>query len=94
MQRELTEAREHGLSHDASQAAEQLVLLSAAIGAHDRRTRGHSERVRLYAELLGEELHLENDDRHKLQWAALIHDMGKITVPPQILKAKGAKKNK
>jgi hypothetical protein len=45
--------------------------------------------VRLYAELLGEELHLTDDERHRLQWAALIHDMGKITVPPEILNKKG-----
>ena len=89
MERELTAARAHGLSDDPSRAAEQLVLLSSAIGAHDRRTRGHSERVRLYAELLGEELHLNADDRQKLQWAALIHDMGKITVAPEILNKKG-----
>ena len=89
MERVLTEARVNGLSVDKAQAAEQLVLLSTAIGTHDRRTRGHSERVRLYAELLGEELHLSDDDRHKLQWAALIHDMGKITVPPEILNKKG-----
>ena len=89
MERALTEARTNGLSADRAQAAEQLVLLSTAIGAHDRRTRGHSERVRLYAELLGEELHLSDDERHKLQWAALIHDMGKITVPVEILNKKG-----
>jgi hypothetical protein len=89
MERALVEARTNGLSADRAEAAMQLVLLSTAIGAHDRRTRGHSERVRLYAELLGEELHLTNEERHKLQWAALIHDMGKITVPPEILNKRG-----
>ena len=89
MERALIEARTNGLSADRAEAAEQLVLLSTAIGAHDRRTRGHSERVRLYAELLGEELHLTDEERHKLQWAALIHDMGKITVPPEILNKRG-----
>jgi hypothetical protein len=89
MERELTDARANGLSQEPGRAAEQLVLLSTAIGAHDRRTRGHSERVRLYAELLGEELHLDEEERRKLQWAALIHDMGKITVPPAILNKKG-----
>ena len=89
MERALVEARTNGLSADRAEAAEQLVLLSTAIGAHDRRTRGHCERVRLYAELLGEELHLTNNERHKLQWAALIHDMGKITVPPEILNKRG-----
>src|SRR5438552_4242586 len=89
MERVVTEARTNGLSADRAQAAEQLVLLSTAIGAHDRRTRGHCERVRLYAELLGEELHLRDDERHKLQWAALIHDLGKIRVPIEILNKKG-----
>lgn len=89
MERALIEARRNGLSADRAQAAEQLVLLSIAIGAHDPRTRGHSERVRLYAQLLGEELHLNTDELSKLQWAALIHDMGKITVPPEILNKKG-----
>jgi len=89
MERALLEARTNGLSPDRARAAEQLVLLSTAIGTHDRRTRGHSERVRLYAELLGEELHLSDDERQKLQWAALIHDMGKVTVPPEILNKKG-----
>jgi HD-GYP domain-containing protein (c-di-GMP phosphodiesterase class II) len=89
MERALADARTNGLSPDRADAAEQIVLLSTSIGAHDRRTRGHSERVRLYADLLGEELHLGDEDRQKLQWAALIHDMGKITVPPEILNKKG-----
>ena len=89
MERVVAEARINGLSADRAQAAEQLVLLSTAIGAHDRRTRGHCERVRLYAELLGEELHLRDDERHKLQWAALIHDLGKVRVPVEILNKKG-----
>lgn len=82
-------AREDGLSDIPSVAAEQLLLMAGAIGDHDRRTRGHSERVRLYAELIGEELHLSADERAKLQWAALVHDIGKVTVPPEILNKKG-----
>ena len=81
MAREVEQARVHGLSDDRGLAAEQLVLLATAIGDHDRRTRGHSERVRLYADLIGEELALDPEERAKLQWAALIHDIGKIAVP-------------
>src|SRR4051812_37301542 len=87
--REVEDARANGVSDEPGRAAEQLVLLATAIGDHDRRTRGHSERVRLYAELIGEELHLDAMDRAKLQWAALIHDIGKVTVPPAILNKKG-----
>jgi HD-GYP domain-containing protein (c-di-GMP phosphodiesterase class II) len=88
--REVSRARREGLSDDPSLAAEQLLILATAIGDHDRRTRGHSERVRLYTELIAEELHLSDDERWRLQWAALIHDIGKITVPPEILNKKGA----
>jgi len=89
MERELVEARIKGLSDTPGRAAEQLILLSTAIVAHDRRTRGHSERVRLYAELVGQELRLSPQERAKLQWAALIHDVGKITVPAEILNKRG-----
>ena len=87
--RQVERARNEGLSSDVGEAAEQLVVLASAIGDHDRRTRGHSERVRLFAELLGEELHLDAEERAKLQWAALIHDIGKIHVPAEILNKKG-----
>ena len=90
MARELDQARAHGLSDDRALAAEQLLLLATAIGDHDRRTRGHSERVRLFADLVAVELGLSAAERSKLQWAALIHDIGKITVPAEILNKKGA----
>jgi HD-GYP domain-containing protein (c-di-GMP phosphodiesterase class II) len=90
MAREVEQARAHGLSDDRGLASEQLVLLATAIGDHDRRTRGHSERVRLFADLVAVELGLSAAERSKLQWAALIHDIGKITVPAEILNKKGA----
>ena len=89
MARAVEEARTSGLSEIPEEGAEQLVVLATAIGDHDRRTRGHSERVRLYAELIGEALDLSPEERNKLQWAALIHDIGKVTVPPAILNKKG-----
>ncbi len=87
--REVDLARRDGISDDPSRAAEQLLMLATAIGDHDRRTRGHGERVRLYTELIAEELHISEDERAKLQWAALIHDIGKIEVPAKILNKKG-----
>jgi HD-GYP domain-containing protein (c-di-GMP phosphodiesterase class II) len=87
--RAVESARRDGLSSDPALAAEQLVVLATAISDHDRRTRGHSERVRLYAQLLGEELKLTDDELAKLQWAALIHDVGKIHVPTRILNKAG-----
>jgi HD-GYP domain-containing protein (c-di-GMP phosphodiesterase class II) len=91
--RRLTElasrTRTHGLDADPSRAAEQVLMLVSALGAHDRRTRGHSERVRLYARLIGEEMGLRRDELQKLEWGALLHDLGKLRVPPEILNKKG-----
>ncbi len=60
-----------------------------ALQAHDRRTRGHAERVRVFTDLLGEELQLSEGDRYRLRWAALMHDIGKLTISPQILNKPG-----
>ncbi|MGB9376530.1 MAG: HD domain-containing phosphohydrolase [Mycobacteriales bacterium] len=70
---------------DASTSAEQGLALITALTAHDRRTRGHSERVRLFTELLAEELRLPTEARDKLRWASLLHDIGKLQVAVDIL---------
>jgi len=66
-----------------------LVTLATALSSHDRRTRGHAERTRALAELVGEELGLSNRDRDRLRWAALLHDVGKIRVPSALLNKRG-----
>ncbi len=82
----VAEARESGVgSNDATAAAELLVTMIAALGNHDARTRGHSERTRAYADLLADEMGLSDDDRDRLRWAALLHDVGKLAVSPAIL---------
>jgi hypothetical protein len=43
----------------------------------------------LFADLVGAELGLSRHDRQLLQWAALIHDLGKLSVPPAILNKRG-----
>ena len=72
-----------------SEVAAEMVALVSALRTHDRRTRGHSERVRAYADLLGEEMGLSAEDRQKLQWGALLHDVGKMAVPATILNKPG-----
>jgi len=80
---------EHGLDDEPSRAAAQILELVGALGVHDRATRGHAERVRAYADLLGAELDLTQDDRDRLRWAALLHDVGKVAVPGEILNKTG-----
>ena len=66
-------------------AAAQVLALLSRLSEHERRTRGHSERVRVYADLLGEQLGLKEADRARLRLAALVHDVGKLTVPADVL---------
>jgi hypothetical protein len=71
-------------------AAAEILTLVTALSSHDRRTRGHSERVRAYTDLLADELRLPQADRDRLRWSALLHDVGKITVNVNILNKTGA----
>ena len=82
-------ARATGVDPEPARAAEQILSLVAALSAHDRKTRGHSERVRAFTDLVADELHLADDDRDRLRWAALVHDIGKLEVPARILNKPG-----
>ncbi len=88
--RQIETAREQGLSENQTEAAEQILLLTTAVGEHDRLTRGHSERVRVYARMVGEQMGIEGDELEKLQWGAILHDIGKLSVPPELLNKPGA----
>jgi putative nucleotidyltransferase with HDIG domain len=75
---------------EAPSAAAGLALeLVAGLTVHDRITRGHSERVRAYAELMAEELGLDPTERDGLRWAAMLHDVGKMAVPAAVLNKAG-----
>ncbi len=89
LERDLAAAKSQGFVDEHQSAAEQILAMAAAIGAHDRRTRGHSERVRVYSRMIGEEMGVDGDELEKLQWGALLHDMGKIHVSPAILNKPG-----
>lgn len=82
-------ARLERLRKDANstdlKVAQQVLELTAALSVHDRATRGHSERVQVLTNMLAMELRLGEGDRARLRWAALLHDIGKLRVPPQIL---------
>ena len=64
--------------------------LAAALDARDPYTAGHSERVSIFAVAMGEELKLDSDARETLRLGALLHDIGKIGVPDEVLRKSGA----
>ncbi len=81
----IAEARGAGDHDDPAVAARRILELLAALGDHDRLTRGHCERVRAFNDLLAGEIGLTAADRDRLRWAALLHDIGKLKVPTRIL---------
>ncbi len=55
----------------------------------DPYTAGHQERVALLAVAIARELKLSDDDVHAIRTASLVHDVGKIYVPSDILTKPG-----
>ena len=85
----LATIREEGIESEVGAAAETILVLSSAMNAHDKNTRGHAERVRAFTEMLAEELGLDQDALEKLRWSSLLHDVGKVMVSPDLLNKAG-----
>jgi putative nucleotidyltransferase with HDIG domain len=62
-----------------------LRSLAGAIDAKDPYTRGHSERVAALAVEIGRELRLPATQLKVLEYAGILHDIGKIGVPERVL---------
>ena len=90
LERQLAESRQNGAGVDEpAVAAEHILALVASLNRHDRLTRGHSERVRALTDMIADELKLPQADKDRLRWSALLHDIGKLTVPVSILNKPG-----
>src|SRR5438093_2676788 len=85
----LTELTDQPEAEREAWSAERVLALAIALQSHDRQTRGHSERVRVFTDLLAEEMKIPLEDRDRLRWAALLHDVGKLTVDAAILNKPG-----
>ena len=59
-----------------------------ALEAKDLYTRGHTERVAYFSNMIGEAMGYNGTQLEKLRWAALIHDVGKLAVPRELIRKK------
>jgi putative nucleotidyltransferase with HDIG domain len=64
---------------------ETVRALVATLEARDEYTENHSLRVANWAMLLGRRMGLSEEDLETLERAALLHDIGKVSVPDSIL---------
>lgn len=59
--------------------------ISSALDAKDTYTHGHSHRVTLFSLIIAQEMGLEDSYIEEIETAGLLHDIGKIGVPEDIL---------
>ncbi|GAC1336983.1 MAG: hypothetical protein NVSMB29_00620 [Candidatus Dormibacteria bacterium] len=82
-------ARGQRLGDSPGDAAATVLAFVTALTSHDRGTRGHSERTRVFTDMLAAELGLSRQEQGKLRWSALLHDIGKLHVPAALLNKPG-----
>ncbi len=64
---------------------EIMIALAKAVDAKDHYTNGHSVRVAGYAALLALKLGMNEEEQYKIHSLGLLHDVGKIGVPGEII---------
>ena len=77
-----------------AQALPQAVLdtvtsLAFAIDAKDHYTQGHSQKVSAYASLIAEALGLSDLEIEEIRLGGVLHDIGKVAIPENILNKNG-----
>ncbi|MBO6230984.1 MAG: response regulator [Ruminiclostridium sp.] len=70
--------------------SEQIILaLSAAIDAKDAYTNGHSDRVAEYSREIAKRMGKNDTEVNDIYYAAMLHDVGKIGIPGEIINKPG-----
>ncbi len=64
---------------------EVMGALAHTIDAKDKYTNGHSERVAIYSRMIAKNLGLPQEQQEKVYYMGLLHDIGKIGIPREII---------
>lgn len=68
---------------------QSLLTFAGAIDAKDRYTKDHSVRVAHYARELARRMGMSEEEQENIYYIALLHDVGKIGIPDQVLNKPG-----
>lgn len=68
---------------------ESIEAIARTIDAKDSYTNGHSKRVGIYSREIARALKLPDDEIDNIYYIALLHDIGKISIPLEILNKPG-----
>jgi putative nucleotidyltransferase with HDIG domain len=66
-----------------------IKALANAVDARDRHNRQHSQRVSDFSVAIAEEMRLSREDVYHVRMGSLLHDIGKIGIPDEILDKPG-----
>lgn len=66
-----------------------VIALSEAVDAKDRYTSGHSKRVAKYSKMIAKKMGKTEQEQEMIYRAGLLHDVGKIGVPAEIINKPG-----
>ncbi len=68
---------------------QSLLTFAGAIDAKDKYTKDHSTRVALYSRELARRMGMSEEEQENIYYIALLHDVGKIGIPDQVLNKPG-----
>jgi putative nucleotidyltransferase with HDIG domain len=74
-------------------SVEVMEALAHTIDAKDTYTRGHSVRVAKYSRMIAEKMGMSETEQENVYYCGLLHDIGKIAVPNEIINGTEALSN-
>lgn len=87
--RHLNDVLEAKLAEREKHAVQAVLSLSQLQELKNPDTRGHAERARQMAMQVARELGLSDDEVQDVGFGAVLHDVGKIVIPPEIINKPG-----
>ena len=77
------------LGTESGGVADPVLLLAFSLSSKDNETSGHCERLSCRALVLGRALQLSPDEISALRLGGIVHDVGKLFIPDDILRKAG-----